>query len=92
MFPQTIKTGLTLPKILTGINKTLNVANQIIPIYVQAKPMIQNMKSAFKVAKEFMSSPNKNTIQEQKKTVYTNQTNQIKRTQGTNNNPVFFLK
>ena len=92
MFPQTIKTGLTLPKILTGINKTLNVANQIIPIYVQAKPMIQNMKSAFKVAKEFMSSTNKNTIQEQKKTVYTNQTNQIKRTQGTNNNPVFFLK
>ena len=96
MFPQAIRTGLTLPKILTGINKTLTVANQIIPIYVQAKPMIQNMKGAFQVAKEFMSQPktpskpqNNNT---QKVIPTTPNQNQTKRIQSSVSNPVFFLK
>ena len=98
MFPQAIRTGLTLPKILTGINKTLTVANQIIPIYVQAKPMIQNMKGAFQVAKEFMSQPKtsnktQNTNTTQKGTVTpTSTSSQAKRIQSSSSNPVFFLK
>ena len=96
MFPQAIRTGLSLPKILTGINKTLTVANQIIPIYVQAKPMIQNMKGAFQVAKEFMSqtkTPSKPQNNNTQKVVSTtpNQ-NQVKRIQSSVSNPVFFLK
>ena len=96
MFPQAIRTGLTLPKILTGINKTLTVANQIIPIYVQAKPMIQNMKGAFQVAKEFMnqtktpSKPQNNNTQKVIQT--TPNQNQPKRIQSSVSNPVFFLK
>ncbi len=97
MFPQAIRTGLSLPKILTGINKTLTVANQIIPIYVQAKPMIQNMKGAFQVAKEFMSQtktpskPQNNNTQKVVSTTTSNQ-NQTKRIQSSVSNPVFFLK
>ena len=32
----TVTRGLSLAKVLTGINKTLSVANQVIPIYQQA--------------------------------------------------------
>ncbi len=96
MFPQAIRTGLTLPKILTGINKTLTVANQIIPIYVQAKPMIQNMKGAFQIAKEFMSQPKssnktQNTNTTPKVSVTANPS-QTKKIQASSSNPVFFLK
>ena len=37
--------SFSLIKILGGISKTLNVANQIIPIYNQAKPMISNARN-----------------------------------------------
>ena len=93
MFPQAIRTGLSLPKILTGINKTLTVANQIIPIYVQAKPMIQNMKGAFQIAKEFMSQPKTpNKPQTNSTTKPTSTPPQTKRIQSSVSNPVFFLK
>ena len=55
MFPNVPRAGLSLTKILGGINKTLNIANQVIPLYVQAKPIIQNASSAMKVAKEFLA-------------------------------------
>ena len=51
MFPGVARTGLTLPKVLGGIQKTLNIANQVIPLYVQVKPIIKNAQSAFSVAK-----------------------------------------
>lgn len=94
MFPSNmIKTGLTLPKVLGGISKTLNVANQVIPLYMQAKPMIQNARKAFTLAKEIMAPPNEtkksptkkatSTVTLQKKEEYISPTSQ--------NNPVFFL-
>jgi len=43
-------------KILGGISKTLGVVNQVIPIYKEAKPMIQNAKTAFNILKEFGTS------------------------------------
>ena len=33
---------LSLTKIITGFSKTLNIANQLIPLYKQVKPIIQN--------------------------------------------------
>lgn len=50
---ETVTKGLTLTKVLSGLNKTLSVANQVIPIYQQAKPMIQNARSVFRLFKEF---------------------------------------
>ena len=51
MFPSPVRSGLTLSKVIGGVSKTLNVANQIIPLYMQAKPMISNARNAFKIAK-----------------------------------------
>lgn len=99
MFPgQVVKTGLTLPKVIGGISKTLNVANQIIPLYMQAKPMIKNAKNAFTIAKEIMATPNSNKsststatpkakatvpkVEQKKEEISTNTSS---------NNPVFFL-
>lgn len=91
MFPKVISNGLTLPKVLGGIQKTLNIANQLIPIYTQVKPMIKNAQSAFAVAKGVLtttsasSSNSKNSLKniEEKK----EQALPIQNL----NNPVFFL-
>ncbi len=100
MFPgQIVKTGLTLPKVISGISKTLNVANQIIPLYMQAKPMIQNAKSAFSVAKEFMapSTPaksNTNTLSAAKSTNTTSSAPKKEAPKSiatSTNSPVFFV-
>ncbi len=47
---------LTLPKILNGLSKTLGVVNQAIPLYKQAKPMIEKGRTLFKMATE-MAKP-----------------------------------
>lgn len=47
---------LSFGKILGGLSKTLGVVNQVIPIYKEAKPMIQNAKTAFSLIKEFGNS------------------------------------
>lgn len=82
MFGNTIQSGLTIPKILGGINKSLNIANQLMPLVKEAKPVIQNMKKAWLVLQEF--KPQKESEnKDQKKTV-----NQIKLS--SLNKPVFF--
>ena len=53
MFGNPYNTGLSFTKVLSGISKTLNVANQVIPIYREAKPMIHNAKTIFSALKEF---------------------------------------
>ena len=59
MFGNPYGSGLSFTKVLSGISKTLNVANQVIPIYREAKPMIHNAKTIFSALKEFgKSNPN----------------------------------
>lgn len=94
MYPGVVKSGLSLTKVIGGVSKTLSVANQLIPLYVKAKPLINNAKSTFNVAKEILSTtntnnhalPNKVTKTKEKRSVNTI-TPPIKNT----NNPVFFL-
>lgn len=94
MFPGVPKTGLSFTKVLGGINKTLNVANQIIPLYMQAKPMITNARNAFSVAKEFMTA---HPQTQQKQNITTKPISKIEpkkediKSLPTSNNPVFFL-
>ena len=79
---------LTLTTMIGRINRTLNFANQVIPLYVKAKPMIKNAKDAFKVAKVFMEKPKKNN--EVKNKVIDTPTKKVETINSTNK-PVFFL-
>lgn len=96
MFPSPVRSGLSLSKVIGGVSKTLNVANQIIPLYMQAKPMISNAKNAFKVAKEILNTPSSKNMPS--KTKETPKKDAKKTTQKeeqptivSTNNPVFFL-
>mgnify|MGYP004571975239 CR=1 FL=1 len=97
MYPGILKTSLNLPKVINGVSKTLSVANQLIPLYVKAKPLINNAKSAFSVAKEILSTPNSNSSNNSKVPSKVNQpkekrsVNTITPPTKNSNNPVFFL-
>ena len=81
----TVTSSLSLTKILGGISKGLTIANQIIPLYQQTKPIIKNAKQIMNVLKEFNNSNNNNKttieVKTKKKTDNTNQSNSL---------PVFF--
>ena len=88
----TIKSGLTFGKVLNGISKTLSVANQVIPLYQQAMPMINNAKTIFSVLKKLKSE---NNNKESKTTDISNLSPKEKIQKNifrkeNNNNPVFF--
>ena len=94
MFPGVARTGLTLPKVLGGIQKTLNIANQVIPLYVQVKPIIKNAQSAFSVAKGLLATPstNQTTPSNLPSKAQTQDTKKQEEPPVTySNNPVFFL-
>lgn len=81
--PNTIRTTLTLPKILSGISKGLGIANQAIPIYKEVKPIVNNMKNFFTLAKEFKNIGSAKTIDITPKKEVTNHVTST-------NNPIFF--
>ena len=56
MFGAPIGSGLTFTKVLGGISKTLSIANQVIPLYREAKPMINNAKTILSVLKDMSGS------------------------------------
>ena len=75
-----IKSVFSISGILNKISKTLNIANQIIPIYQKAKPLLKNSQSILNSIK---------TIS--KKEVNSNiKTNKTQKTESISNNPVFF--
>lgn len=49
--------------LLSNTQKVLNVANQVIPLYYQAKPMFQNLKALGRIGKEFSKMGNQNNTQ-----------------------------
>lgn len=52
MFPyQIVRNPLSFSKIIGGLSKGLSIANQVIPLYQQAKPLIKNAQSAFSILK-----------------------------------------
>ena len=52
MFGAPVNNSLTFTKVLGGISKTLSIANQVIPLYREAKPMINNAKTILSVLKD----------------------------------------
>lgn len=87
-----ITKGLSLTKIIGGLSKTLQIANQVIPLYQKAKPMISNAKSLFSIVKE-MGKSNKEESTTQPQTIENNINNttnaSIKKENTTS--PTFFL-
>jgi len=59
----------SIGKIVGGLSKTLNVANQLIPLYKEAKPMIQNAKSAFGLIKEFGNTTTNKVLTNKEKNI-----------------------
>ena len=60
MFPERGLSNLfNIPRIVISLNRTLNVAKQIIPIYKEAKPMIGNLRNAFNKVKNYTNNTNK---------------------------------
>ena len=53
-----VSSGLSLTKVLGGISKGLSIANQVIPLYQQAKPMIQNARKVMNVVGELKKTNN----------------------------------
>lgn len=51
-----ISSPFSIGKIVGGLSKTLGVVNQIIPLYKEAKPMIQNARNAMSLIKEFSNT------------------------------------
>lgn len=92
MFGSQIPTkALSFTKIIGGISKTLNIANQLIPLYTQAKPLISNARNILGVLKDF-NEPTSN----KKKTIITTEDYEIKKDSTTEsssdyNNPTFFI-
>lgn len=87
MFGGPVNSGLTLGKVVTGISKTLGVVNQVIPLYKEAKPMINNAKTIMNALKGINSSPSKQeniSIEPKKDTI--NEVRVI-----STNRPSFFL-
>lgn len=52
MYPN-LRSGITIAKVLSSVNKSLNIAKEIIPIYQSISPMIGNARRAFSLLKEF---------------------------------------
>ena len=79
--------SFTFSKFLSGAYKTLNVANQIIPLYKHVSPMIKNARNVFSIISEInksnkparinYSKSKKNSIHQKKELSL--------------NNPVFFV-
>lgn len=84
-----VSSGLSLAKILTGISQTLNIANQVIPIYKEAKPLISNAKNIFSVFNEFKNTSATKTIESSDFKVKNTIENKSK-TINNESNPVFF--
>lgn len=53
LFSRLFGGNLTFGSIVNGTQKTLGFINQVIPVVKQARPMINNAKTMFKVMNEF---------------------------------------
>ena len=71
---------ISISKIVNGISKTLNIANELIPLYQKTKTIIGNAK---KVINAFSSITNNTNYKVNKKNTLMSNSN--------TSNPVFFL-
>ncbi len=89
----TLATGaktFSFTNLLNGASKTLGVINQAIPVVYQIKPIWNNAKTMFRVAKELGKAPDKDTTK-----VENNSNNKVSNSSDTSNSnsssPQFFI-
>lgn len=54
--PKLFNPPLTINKMASGLSKTLNIINQIIPLYKETIPMVNNAKKALLTLKEYSNN------------------------------------
>ena len=85
----------TLSKILKGINTTLNIANKAMPIYKEAKPILNTIKNTYSNLKNNKNDINKmiKLLKLKNQLKQDTKINNIIKTQNnkTINNPNFFI-
>lgn len=88
-----ITKGLSLTKIIGGLSKTLQIANQVIPLYQKTKPIINNAKSLFSIVKEFKkpSKPIAPQLKEKTNLLIQNNSETPTIKKESNTSPTFFL-
>lgn len=91
MFGAPINNGLTLTKVIGGLSKTLSIANQVIPLYKEAKPMINNARNILSVLKDFNKGSSNNNIKTSKDTNSNYEKDTYVEEKRVYNNPSFFL-
>jgi len=75
--------GLSILKVVNGISKTLNIANQMIPLYKQVKPIIANSNKIVNGLKNLNINQSKSSNTNNRKNNYN--TNNSLNEQSTNN-------
>ena len=93
--------GIRLGSILSGTQRVLGFANQLIPVVKQVQPMFKNAKTMFKVMNEFKKTDtnstdlNENNISNNKQPNTSNTSksneNKTKNTNYQNQGPTFFI-
>lgn len=91
MFGNPIGSGLTFTKVIGGISKTLSIANQVIPLYREAKPMINNAKTILSVLKGMNTSSATPKSKPTKKEEQPKANSSSKKILTSNSGPNFFL-
>ncbi len=86
--PSLLIKGLSLTKIIGGLSKTLQIANQVIPLYQKAKPMIQNARNIMGVLKTITKTP---TSLESVEKTSSNTIEKSTKEKEDQNSPTFFL-
>ena len=56
-------TTKSIDSIINSVQKVLNIYNRAVPIIEQSKPMINNIKTTFKVAKAFKRFSNNSSLE-----------------------------
>ena len=58
MYRDLIGSPLSFTKIISGISKSLNIVNQVIPLYKEVRPIINNASGILSVFKEMNKDDN----------------------------------
>lgn len=77
--------------VLSGISKTLGVAREVIPLWQQTKPLINNMRTAYTLIKNVNAS---NSTSSKEKNIVNNPVKKVpeqKTIIKSNNSPQFFV-
>lgn len=90
---KSIMSIFSISKMINGLSRTLNTVNELIPLYKNTKPAIENAKNVFGKVKEFANTNSNKIINKAQENIkpIKKKVNTIKSTNFESiNEPVFF--